>query len=739
MLCKYPFINHTNQTARFKQKFLAATMSALLMASPMAWSEDTVDETDTERDEVHAYELDRIVIKAIPLGGTTLESALPVDVLAGETLNDRTESTLGETLQFVPGIHSTYFGPGAGRPVIRGQGGNRVRITEDGLSSLDASALSPDHAVSVEPLLIDRIEILRGPANLLYGSTASGGVVNLIDNRIPEQRQDFSGAVELRGNTVADERTGAARIDGGVGAFQFHVSGFARETDDYEVPGFALSADERAELDEDELAELERGTLENSAQESDGATIGFSFVDDWGFAGVSYKVFDTFYGIPSGGHAHEHEGDHDHGDGLFGIKSLAGGVLDDDDHDHDDDHEHGEEEEEIISIDLEQERWDFRSGLINPFEGLDELRFSLATNDYFHTEFEGDEVGTTYDIEATEFRTEARLSPIGRFSSVVGLQYEDNQLVSIGEEAFVPPGTTESLGIFALGEYDLDPFTLQAGIRWQDDEIQLDEGIAMDGINSRNFRGLSWSLGGIWDFAEQWQASLNWQRSIRSPGQEELFSNGPHIATQAFEIGDPNLDKEESNNFDLGLHRYAGNFHFRANVFYNKIDDYIYLMPTGAEEDELPVQIWTQDDVDFTGFEVEASYLFEDTAIGDIEWRLFTDVVNADLDGPGNLARISPARVGLALDWHLSNWRATVNYTRVSKQDEVATFETETDGYNMVSANLAYLLRFGRTEAELFLRGTNLTNETQRVHTSFLKEFAPLPGRNITGGVRVWF
>ena len=720
-----------------KRRLLATTITALLLSAHAAVADDAVSEADSDRDELHTVELDRIEIRAMPLGGTTLDSAQPVDVLAGELLNDRTESTLGETLQFEPGIQTTYFGPGAGRPIIRSQGGSRVRVTEDGLSSLDASALSPDHAVTAEPLLIDRIEILRGPANLLYGSTASGGVVNLIDNRIPEQPQDFSGAVELRGNSVADERAGVARIDGGVGAFQFHISGFARETNDYEVPGFALSADERAELDEDERAELERGRLVNSAQESDGATLGVSLAGDWGFAGVAWKTFDTVYGIPEGAHAHEHEHDHedDHDHGMSFVSGF-GSILGDD---HGHDHEHDHEEEEQVTIDLKQDRYEFRSALFNPVQSLEEIRFSLATNDYEHIEFEGDEVGTLWAIDSTEMRLQSKLAPMGRYTAVFGVQYEDAEVSALGDEAFIPPATTESLGIFLLNEYDLDPVKLSAGLRWQDDEIQLDDGFSVDGIDGRDFTAVSVSAGAVWRFAEQWQATANWQRSERSPNQEELFANGPHIATQAFEIGNPLLDEEVSNNFDFGIHKYLGNFHFRADVFFNSIDDFVYLMPTGEEEDELPVQIWTQQDAEFLGFEVEASYLFPDTAFGDIEWRVFADAVDADLDGAEDLPRIAPGRVGVTFDWHRKNWRSTISYYRVFEQDEVASFETETDGYNMLSANVAYLLTVDTTEIELFLRGSNLTNETQRVHTSFLKEFAPLPGRNITGGVRVRF
>lgn len=664
--------------------------------------------------EPEVVELESMEVKVLPQGGTALDSTRPVQLLTGEYLDDRKEATLGETLQAEPGIHSTYFGPGAGRPIIRGLGGSRVRITEDGLNSLDASALSPDHAVSAEPLLIDRIEILRGPSNLLYGSTASAGVVNLIDNRIPEQRQTFGGAVELRAGTVADEFAGVARLDGGIDAFQFHFDGFKRDTDDYEIPGFALSPELLAELDEEERAEQVRGRLENSAQESEGGSVGFSLVGDWGFAGLAYKRFDTDYGIPGAGHAHEEE--------------------------HGDEHEGEEEEEESVSIGLEQERYEFKAGLHQPMAGIEEMKFKLVSNDYQHIEFEGDEIGTTFNIEAIEWRAEARHKPLGGLSGVVGVQYEDNDLEAIGDEAFVPPASTESLGIFLVEEYDLDPFKLSAGVRYQNDEVSLADGLAIGGISSREFDSFSVSAGTLWRVTDGWQASLNWQRSQRSPTQEELFANGPHIATQAFEIGDPTLGKETSNNFDFGIHKHSGMFHVRLDLFYNNIDDFVFLANTGDIEDDLPVQVWSQADANFWGAELEASLRFDDTAVGDLEWRFFADSVEADLKaGNGEVPRLSPGRVGTGLDWHRGNLRANVNYHRVFEVDEVAEFETRTGGYDSVSANVAYLMYVDSSEIEFFIKGDNLLDQTQRVHTSFLKDFAPRPGLSLTGGVRVRF
>ncbi len=669
------------------------------------------DSTHKLNDNSHEDQakLDRLVVRANPLGGSALDSAQPVDILTGENLDDRKESTLGETLQAELGVQSTYFGPGAGRPIIRGLGGSRVRVLEDGLGTLDASAVSEDHAVSAEPLLIDRIEILRGPATLLYGSSASGGVINLIDNRIPEQQQDFSGAVEVRGNTVADEFAGVARLDGGFGAFQFHVDGFYRDTGDYSIPGFALSDSALAELEPDELAEQEPGVLENSALESSGGTFGGSFVGDWGYVGVAYKKFDTIYGIPA-----ELEEEEEGGAGE-------------------------PEEEGGVSIDLDQERYELKSGLFTPFAGIKEIKFKIAANDYVHQELEGDEIGTTFDIAAVESRLEVAHDPIGWFSGVIGVQYNDQDLEAIGAEAFVPPGNTESLGIFLLEEIPVGDFKFSTGFRWQDDQITLADGLDVNGISSRDFTAISVSAGSIWNFADGWQTAFNWQRSERSPNQEELFAFGPHIATQAFEIGDPNLREETSNNFDLSLHKYDGKLHFRADVFYNEIDDFIFLANTGDVEDGLPVQIWSQQDAEFYGFEGEVSYLFDQTSIGSFEWRVFADMVQANLSDGSEIPRLSPTRIGTGLDWHKGNLRANINYYHVFSRDDVAEFETTTPSYNMLSANLAYRLYAGTSEIEFFIKGTNLTNEEQRVHTSFLKDFAPLPGINFSAGVRGYF
>lgn len=684
---------------------LAIAISSMFAA---AYAQQAPAAVAIEDEQSHSTALESMEVRALPQGGSALDSTSPVGILTGEQLDDRKAATIGETLQAEPGIHSTFFGPGAGRPIVRGLGGSRVRITEDGLNSLDASALSPDHAVSAEPLLIDSIEILRGPANLMYGSTASGGVVNLVDNRIPERRQPFSGAVEVRGNTVADEFAGVARLDGGVGAFQFHIDGFYRDTGDQAIPGFALTDEKLADLSAEALTEQQRGTLNNSALENSGGTFGLAYVDDWGYAGFAYKLYDSTYGIPADLEQEE-----------------AGDVADTD--------------ADGISIDLNLDRYEFKTGLNHPFAGVDELRIKFASNDYQHVELEGTEIGTTFNIDSSEFRLELDHSSIGLLDGAIGVQYEDNELEAIGSEAFIPSATTQSLGVFMIEELDLDPVKLSAGLRYQDDEVKLDDGLQVNGISQRDFTAMTVSAGAIWQFVDDWQASINWTRSERSPTQEELFANGPHVATQAFEIGNPMLTEETSNNVDIGIHKYLGYLHLRADLFYNDIDDFVFLANTDDQEDGLPVQIWSQQNAEFYGAEAEASYLFTDTPVGALEWRVFYDSVQGELSDGGSIPRLSPSRIGTGIDWHHGNWRANIDFYHVNARTDVAQFETRTPGYNNLSANLVYRMLLGTSELELFLKGQNLTNEVQRVHTSFLKDFAPRAGINFAGGVRAYF
>ncbi len=672
-------------------------------------------------DSREATRLDEMVVTASPLRPSADDVVQPVSVLAGQRLEDRKSTTIGETLEQEAGVQASYFGPGVGRPIIRGLEGPRVQVLAGGLSSLDVSTVSVDHAVSIEPFLADRIEVLKGPATLLYGSSAIGGVVNVVDGRIPEAPADgFSGRAEVRGNSVSDERTGVFRIDGGSGAFAFHADAFYRDTDDYRIPH---GHDD--DHDDDEHDDEHGDRLEGSAQRNRGGALGFSWFGDSAFAGIAFSTYRSRYGIP--GHGHEHD-DHDDHHALAGKSFFA----------KDDDDEHGHDDEEEIVLDMRQNRVDAKAGLIEPFSGFESLNFRVAYNDYRHFEIvleeDGDEdIETEFYNKAFEGRAELVHAPFNGWRGALGLQYGRRDFEAIGDEAFVPPSVTRDVGVFVLEEKDFDPFKLEFGLRFDEQRIRLD-----DGARARHSL-FSLSAGAIWRFDDAWHMSLGIDRAQRAPTAEELFSNGPHIATQSVELGDPDLERESANQVELGLHFHGDRFDARFNTYRNRFNDFIYLAETGEVDDDLPVRQWTQADARFTGFEAEANITLADHHSGLWRLRLLADSVRASLRDGGDLPRIAPGRFGTSLNWSREGWRASVGAIRYGTQDRVAEFEEQTSGYTLVNANLAYRFSGGNSDWEVFLDGRNLTDREARVHTSFLKELAPLPGSGIGFGVRAWF
>lgn len=727
---------------------------------------DTETESHTERSE-----LETIVVSALPIARSKLESAQPIDVLFGEQLDDRRGLTLGETLMKQPGVHSTSYGPGAGRPVIRGLGAGRVQVLEDSLPAVDVSAQSDDHAVSVEPMLIDRIEILRGPSTLLFGSGAVGGVVNVIDGRIPESvpAEALQGRFELRGNTVADERTGVLRLDGGSGNWAWNVSGTWRDAEDYEIPGFAEAeheeeGHEHAEEGHDE--EEAFGVLPNSFVESQSGSAGLSWVGSRGFFGVSLKRFETEYGIPAPHAAH---GDEDEHDDDHGVKALRYALLSEDDHED----EHGEEEGDVF-IDLEQTRWDAKGALNEPLPGFTRATLRTSYSDYTHAERDvggahADEEGeghhdddhghgtedahTIFDVEAWNARLEMEHRPVAGWRGALGFQFEDKTLSAVGEEAYIPDGDTRSWALFALEEKRTGPLSWTLGARVERNEIDVVELLddhdhevegehgdeheqEHEGPLRRSFTTVSASAGVLWHIDEKWQTSLNYAYAERAPSQGDLYANGPHAATFTFERGAVDLDEEVTNGLDFIVHRHADDFDLEASLFYNAIDDFIYLDETGEELDGLPLRQARQQDATFYGGELLAVWHLPRTAAGHFDLRAGYDWVRAELDSGENLPRISPARYIAGIDWHRGPFRSSLDYQHVTEADDLASNEEPTDSYDMLDLNVSYFFELGDAEMEAFAKLSNLLDEEARVHTSFLKNFAPLPGRNATFGLR---
>lgn len=667
------------------------------------------------------------------------ELAQPVSVLSGSELRLRMEPTLGETLATQPGVASTGFGAGSSRPVIRGLGGDRIRVLQDGVGTGDASNTSPDHAVSIDPLSAEQIEVVRGPATLLYGSSAVGGVVNVIQDTIPSLRndRDVQGSLDLFGGTVADEWGGRAALNVGKGPFVVHGDFTRQKSDDYSIPGFAeseafrMAEEEEHGEDEHEGEEHEEeegafGTLPNSAVDTTGAGLGLSYVGGRGFLGMSVSGLDSLFGIP-GGHAHgeedhEHEGEDEHEDEEHEGEEEEHG------------HEHGAEEP--IRSDLRQRRFDLQGELSEPLGGFRAARLRFGYADYEHSELEGDLVGTRFTNDSWEGRVEFVHQPWGSASGSFGLQFGSRDFEAVGEEAFVPPTETRSFAVFAFEEFGTGPWKLQAGARFEDQSVDA----GGDEPASRSFQGFTGSLGTTWTGEDGWNAGLTLARSTKLPNAEELFSNGPHIATRAFEIGDPDLGKETSWGADLSLAKTAGRATVRVNLFANRFDDFIYEELTGEVEDGLTVVRYVQADTEFLGAEFQGTLdlIHRDSRHLDLE--VSADTVRAELRDSGEpLPRIPPFRYGVGLHYRDQYWNGKLEVRGVGEQTRIAAHETPTDGYAFLNASLGYRFFVDRTVYELVVRGTNLTDEEGRNHLSFLKEQVPLPGRDVRLLLRVLF
>lgn len=664
---------------------LLALSIALALATP-AFAQDDASPRS------HEKTLAPVVVTATPLAEPGDELVQPAAVLAGAALEQQRAATIGQTVEQLTGVQSSYFGPGVGRPIIRGLDGARVSVLSNGTASQDVSTLSVDHAVTIEPFLADQIEVLKGPATLFYGSSAIGGVVNVVDGRIARTPvEGLSGRVDIGRNTVNDATQGLARIDAGNGTVSLHADYARRDGDEFDAPG--------------------GGTIDNSAVESTSRAIGVTVGGDAGYFGVALSAYDSTYGIP-------YLEDEDEDEGLGGgIKSLAKG---------------GEGE---VLLDMEQERVDIQGALISPLPWLDRLTVRGARNDYRHVEIEvkENEIGTEFDNDATDVRVEAVLAPVAGWTPAVGVQYADRDFAAVGEEAFVPPSRTRELGLFAVALREAGPWTTEVGVRFDDQDAEA------DGFSDVGHSPLGLSAGILYDIADGWHLALNLDRAERAPQAEELFSDGPHAATASYEIGDATLSEETANQVELGVHWHADGIEAKASVYMNRYDDFIYLAATGEEEDELPVRQWTQGDADFVGAEAEIKARLAETDAGRFDLRVFADSVRGELDAGGDLPRIAPGRFGTGLSWERGGWRANVAGIRYAEQDRVAEFETPTSGYTLVNAHLSYGFDAGPAEWEVYVDGANLGDREARVHTSFLKDVAPLPGRGIAFGIRSWF
>ncbi len=709
---------------------ISASISALslAMATPVyAQQSNTVStESNTVSDDFHGT--DDIVVTAPYVERLDILSG--TSTISGEVLAEKTRAQLGDILTSLPGVSATSFSPGASRPVLRGYQGNRVTVLTDGIGNIDASNTSADHAVTIDTLTIERIEVLRGPAVLLFGGQAVGGAVNALDKRIPRSIPDEGIHIDaLAGyGSAASDWSGGASIDMPItDRVIVHLDGSYRNSDDLRSGGYVLSPYLRAEVldfaaeeaseghleEASEARELadQRGRIPNSAVKSWTAGSGIAFIDEGGNLGVSYSIYDTNYGIPARpGASHAHGGE-EHSEGE----------------------EHAEGEVPV-TIGLRQYRFDLR-GEVNLSDDLfEKLRLRAGYADYTHTEFEGDEVGTVFNSQGIEARVELVQNDRNGWRGASGLQYQTRDLEAIGAEAFVPPNTTQQFGLFTLQEYTKGNLDAEIAIRFDTAKLRADTlGLSRTFNNVSAAFGLGYHIGDL-------KIGANISRTGRAPAVEELFSNGPHIATQAYEMGDPDLKSERAWNGELYARYDTPGTAFSATLYTNHFDNFIYEAETGDIEDDLPVFQYFQNDAKVWGMEFQASQRLARIGSSNLTVDGVADYTRAKISsGGGDVPRIPPLRLlgGVELTNASFDLRGEVEFN--DDQTKTATFETPTHGFTLVNASATWR-PFGRDRnIALIASANNIFDVTARRAASFTKDFVPLAGRDFRVTARVSF
>jgi iron complex outermembrane recepter protein len=729
-------------------KKVLSTAVALLLGAGIAIAQEAVSTAATPKPSPSpgTAEAERVVVTGGAIEQSETDKAQPVTVLSENNLKLRIEPTLGDTLAAQPGIGASGYSAGTSRPIIRGQADNRVRVLNNGTELFDVSNLSPDHAPSVSTLLSQSIEVVRGPATILYGSGAIGGVVNVTDNLIPVEQppEPISGEVDGRFDSTDLERSGAGAFT--LSPFQHfvvHAEGSFLRTDDRRIPGFALDERIRALLTPEQrrnngFGGNPFGEVPNTFIKTKDFGIGASYVWDKGYVGASYSRFLSEYGIP----------------------------------DNPEFDEPGVPPERVHAKDR-KDQYNLRSSIVNPLPWFSVANLKFVYTDYKHDEIVDETVGATFRTKGVDSRIELVHQPIGPFEGSIGSQVFYKKLSVLGEEAFLQPTETLAVAGFIFEEVKLNPIRLQFGARVESNSVSIDSSdpeltsLTSPSQKDQEFWPTSGAGGAIYDFAQGWQLALNLNYSQRAPTVEELFARGPHEATFQFLIGDPNLDVEINRTVDLSLRKTSGVMTGFISGFYTSYDGFIDFTPTGEIEDGFQVFIYTPKKATFYGAEARADFHLLPLTItkmreqsdsksvknvitggeettqtnpNDLYLRIQADYVHAeDADSGEPLPRITPFRYSASLNYEGEHWTASIEGQRVNDQNRVAQFETTTAGYTFFNVSLGYKFQWGRTYNFLYVRGTNLTDEEGRNHLSFLKEVLPLPGRGVTVGLRTTF
>ncbi|MFT4762966.1 MAG: iron complex outermembrane receptor protein [Oleispira sp.] len=684
-------------------------------------------------------QLDKVVISAHSFDQGQHEMAQPATLLTDEALERQRATSLGETLSQQAGIHNASYGSSVGRPIVRGMSGARVKVLQDGIDTLDVSSISPDHGVNTDTQSATKIEVLRGPATLMYGSGAFGGVVNVVDERIPTGLADPESNIRLQYDTVNKGKTAAINHSDSVdlssgNAVHWRVSASHFRSDEYELP-------ELAEHDEHEEGETEEAHEEHAAEDtlgnsdtsySNNLTLGSSYVFSSGYAGIAYSESKSEYGLP--GHVHEEE-------------HVEGETAE----------EHEEHESEGARIEMRQRRIDLDSRFDQPLEGIDSVKFRIGFNNYRHDEIEDGNVGTRFRREGFEGRSEVLLAPVSglfqtELSQAVGIQFSQDNFKAVGDESVLPETDSSVVGVFWLGKTQVSDWGIELGARLEQAQLSPDkpasinticesEGLSADQYKNKDFNTHSLSLGLVRDlnFASSpgWQVVGSVTSAQRAPATEELFSCGAHAATQTYDVGNPDLNIEQALNIELGVRKTQGQLTTALNLYQNQISDFIYAQNAGREVDGFGQYNFVQQDATFVGGELNLAYQL----LNGLTVTGMADRVRAD-----DLPRIPADRIGfgfevstMALFSTHSDWMLFGQWQQIQKQDQVADNEEISLGYDLLTLGMTYQSVLANSEYRIDLKANNLLDEEIRQHTSFVKEQAPQPGRNISLALGVKF
>lgn len=700
---------HCHNDSKGPRPFLLAGCALAVLLTPgAAWADD--DQPPAGEGAYHDKPSSEIIVTgSLPTARQDMLSS--VAVVQGGELAQALRPSIGDTLAHTPGVSASSFGPSASRPILRGFEGERVRVLSDGLGAIDVSNTSADHATVVNPLLAERIEVLRGPQSLLYGSSAIGGVVNVIDRRIPVSVPDEAahvGALATYGS-AANERSVAGAIDVPVASrWVVHADGSYSKSDDLGIGGYALSPALRAEARAnglDDVADI-KGTLPNTAAKTWTAGVGAAYIGDGGTIGLAYSHYDSLYGVP------------------IRFATAPG------------------EEQEAPRLSLVQNRLDLRAQVDTGGGVLDKIALRAAYADYRHFELEEDgSIGTAFYNKGLESRLELTQAKHGAWRGVTGAQLFTRDFDVIGDEAFLPKNKTSQIGLFTLQQLDYGKFKLEAGGRYERTNVSSDPApdkpqfVAAE----RRFDAFSGSLGASYNFAGNWRLGVNVSRTERAPAAEELFANGPHGGTEAFEVGNPNFKTERAWSLEAILRGSGPGYSFEASAFHSWFSNFIYQDLTGAIEDGLPVFAFRQAGARYYGFEAQGTLTLARFGEGSVEADALADYVHATIDGVGPAPRIPPLRVLGGLTWKSPKFDLRGEVEHVTAQNRISPFETATPGYTMVNAEVN-VRPWGKERPLSFaLSANNLFDVDARRHASVLKDYAPLAGRDIRLTARVDF